>query len=73
MPRKKDRPMPVPCLCGRSPVVAKAKGRNWIVACPAIDNCTNCRASGWWPTESEAVTHWDEAILELLRKEGAKK
>lgn len=70
---KKNKPTPVPCTCGRLPVVAKARGRNWFVACPAINNCADNRTSGWWPTEAEAVTHWNDAIMERLRKERNKK
>ena len=70
--KKKEKPTPVPCLCGRQPVAAKAKGRGWIVACPAIVSCPHCPSSGAWPKEDQAVEKWNTTILELLQKEAKK-
>lgn len=73
---KKEKPIPVLCTCGRQPVVAKARGRGWIVACPAVRGCFNNRTSGFWPTEAEAVENWNLAIrerMEEIAKKGGRK
>lgn len=71
-PKKKEKPTPKPCTCGRLPVAARARGRGWIVACPAVNGCTNCTTSGWWPTQDQAVEKWNTAVMALLYKEAQK-
>lgn len=60
--KKKEPPKPLPCKCGRTPVVAKGKGRGWIVACPSNTGCTFNQTAGGWPTEEEAVEDWNERV-----------
>lgn len=80
--KKPAPPEPEVCACGCTPVVAKKKGRGWIVACPALEGCTNNRNAGNWPTRDEAVLDWNAktqetkdrlAAAERARKRAQKK
>ena len=76
MARKKQIIEPSVCSCGCTPVVARKKGSGWIVACPALEGCTNNRNAGSWPTRDEAVKDWNEKTAEArlrLKKGGGRK
>ena len=62
MAKKKEKPVPLPCKCGRTPVAAKGKGRGWIVACPSNKGCTFNPIGGGFATEEEAVKAWNEEV-----------
>lgn len=71
---KKERPEPEVCTCGCAPVVAQRKGGGWIVACPALEGCTNNRNAGGWSTRDDAVLDWNEkTAAERLRLKQAEK
>ena len=73
----KEHPEPVVCTCGCAPVVARRRGGGWIVACPALEGCTNNRNAGGWSTRDEAVADWNSRTEDhrhaLEKQKGAKK
>lgn len=65
---KKERPEPEVCTCGCTPVVSHKRGGGWIVACPALEGCTNNRNAGSWSKRDDAVLDWNEkTAAERLR------
>ena len=65
--KKKPAPTPLPCICGRAPVVVKVRGAGYMVACSNVKSCTN--RTTYWPTEGQAVEKWDELTRSLIYKE----
>ena len=71
---KKERPEPDVCACGCTPGVSRKRGGGWIVACPALEGCTNNRNAGSWSTRDEAVLDWNaKTAVERSRLERAEK
>lgn len=70
---EKVKPTPVPCTCGRLPVVSKIKGGAYFVGCPHWKDCDNTATSGRWPTEEKAIEMWNLAIKNLPYTRRAKK
>ena len=74
---EKVKPKPVPCTCGRLPVVSKVKGGDWICGCVNWQSCENVATSGRQPNEEKAIEAWNYTILQLttaaLKKKEAKK
>lgn len=67
---KKEKPTPVPCICGRQPVVAKGKSAgSWSVSCPAIISCKQAPMTRQHLSEDQAVKAWNTFINSLSSEE----
>lgn len=58
---KKEKPVPRLCLCGKSAVIIRFKGKK-SVSCPNPEKCTENLKTLWYSHEEQAIVAWNALI-----------
>ena len=58
---KKEKPVPICCLCGRVPAIVKFRSKK-MVSCSDPMNCTGNYRTEWTSSEDAAIAEWNTLI-----------
>ena len=66
--KKKEKPTPKSCVCGREAIIVKARPGK-MVTCPAPTKCTANLRTTWQKSEPLAIAEWNNLVDAFIYNE----
>ena len=65
IPKKKEKPTPLPCICGKAPVTVKSRPGS-MLTCPDLLNCPRNIRTTWHRSggADSMVTEWNKLVTQ---------
>lgn len=63
---KKEKPVPKPCICGKSGIVVKSRAGK-MISCPDPVSCEGNLRTVWHRHEESAIVEWNNLVAGYRR------